>query len=163
MVHIELDPPGIGLIRFLLPYLPCHGPGGGVVLVVSVLGGPPELHIAVLYKVLIPFLTAEPFGLHMVPLQRLFIGIQLAVLYVLVMDGLEVYGALDLFLPVPVLIGYGLYALCLCLLLDRPGKTRVYLPVGPSVEHGFYRLSEEGKVGVCGRLPAVPPLVVCCR
>ena len=79
------------------------------------------------------------------------------------MDGLEVYGPLDLFLPVPVLVRYGLYALCLRLLLYRPGKARVYLPVGPSVEHGFYRLSEEGKVGVCGRLPAVPPLIVGCR
>src|SRR3990172_1840195 len=132
VVYIELEPPGIGLIRFLLPYLPCHGPGGGVVLVVAVLGGPLELHIAVLYKVLIPFLAAEPFGLHMVPLQRLFIGVQLAVLYILVMDGLEVYGPLDLFLPVPVLVGYGLYALCLRLFLYRLGKARVYLPVGPS-------------------------------
>ena len=79
------------------------------------------------------------------------------------MDGLEVYGPLDLFLPVPVLVRYGLYALCLRLLLYRPGKARVYLPVGPPVEHGFYRLSEEGKVGVDRGLPAVPPLIVGCR
>src|SRR3972149_9484704 len=163
MVNIELEPPGIGFFRFLLSSLPCHGPGRRVVLVVAVFAWPLVLHIAVLYKVLVPFLAAKPFGLHMVPLQRLLICVQLAVLYVLVMDGLEVYGALDLFLPVPVLVGYGLYALCLRLLLYRPGKARVYLPVGPSVEHGFYRLSEEGKVGVDRGLPAVPPLIVGCR
>src|SRR3972149_9262286 len=163
MGNIELDPSGIGLVRFLPPPLPCHGPRRGVVLVVSVLGRTPELHIAVLYKVLIPFLTAEPFGLHMVPLQRLFIGVQLAVLYILVMDGLEVYGPLDLFLPVPELIWYGLYALCLCLLLDYLGEPRVYLPVCPPVKHGLYRLSEEGEERVGGRLPAVPSLIVCCR
>src|SRR3990167_550047 len=76
------------------------------------------------------------------------------------MDGLEVYGPLDLFLPVPVLIGYGLYALCLRLLLYRLGKARVYLPVGPSAVHRFYRLSVEGEEWVGGRFPAVPPLVV---
>src|SRR3989344_823231 len=67
------------------------------------------------------------------------------------MDGLEVYGPLDLFLPVPVLIGYGLYALCLRLLLYRLGKARVYLPVGPSAVHRFYRLSVEGEEWVGGR------------
>src|SRR3972149_670173 len=60
MVHIELKPARIRPARLLIYDLPCHGPGGSIVLVVPVFAGSSELCIAVLHKPLMPLL-ANPF------------------------------------------------------------------------------------------------------
>src|SRR3989338_5695866 len=91
MVHIELEPAGIRPTRLFIYDLPCHGPGGSIVLVVAVFGRASELCIALLHKPLMPLL-ANPCGLQIVPLHSLLIGVQLAVLDILVIDGGKVYG-----------------------------------------------------------------------
>src|SRR3990170_7001234 len=102
MVHVELVSAGIRPARLLIYDLPCHGPGGSIVLVVPIFAGSSKLCIAVLDKLLMPLL-ANSCGLQIVPLHRLLIGVQLAVLDILVIDGVEVYGPLDRLRPVPVL------------------------------------------------------------
>src|SRR3989338_7441012 len=159
MVHIELEPAGIRPARLLIYDLPCHRPGGSIVLVVPVFAGSSKLCIAVLDKPFMPLFT-NSCGLQIVPLHRLLIGVQLAVLDILVVDGVEVYGPLDLFLPIPVLKGYALDPPCSRLVLDRLAQPGIDLPVGLSLEHRLHALSEEGEEGVAGRLPDIPPLVV---
>src|SRR3990172_4366162 len=56
MVHIELKPAGIRPTRLLIYDLPCHGPGGSIVLVVPVFAGSSKLFIAVLHKPFLPLL-----------------------------------------------------------------------------------------------------------
>src|SRR3990172_12696673 len=74
MVHIELEPAGIGPARLLIYDLPCAGPGGSIVLVVPVFGRASKLRIAVLDKLLMPLFT-NSCGLQIVPLHRLLIGV----------------------------------------------------------------------------------------
>ena len=50
VIHVELEPPGVGLARLLVDDLPPHGPGRRVVLVVAVLCRPPELDVPFLQK-----------------------------------------------------------------------------------------------------------------
>src|SRR3972149_2280313 len=146
MVNIELEPSGIGSGRLFLYDLPCAGPGRGIVLVVTVFGGSPKLRITVLYKLLMPLLT-NPCGLQIVPLYRLLIGGQLTVLDILIMDGVKVYGPLDLFRPVPVFKRYVPYPPCLCLLLDRLAQPSIDLPVGLSLKHRLHPPPAEGEEG----------------
>src|SRR3990172_3758947 len=159
MVHVELKPSRIGPGRLLLYDLPCHGSGGSIIFVVTVLGRSPELCIAVSYKFLMS-LPANPFGVHIVPLYRLLIGVQLTILDILIVDGVKVYGSLDLPCSIPVIEGDALDPPCPRPLLDGLAQPCVDLPVGLPVEHGLDRLSEEGEEGVDGRLPDIPPLVV---
>src|SRR3990167_7872016 len=159
MVHIELEPAGIGPARFLIYDLPCAGPGRGIVLVVPVFGRASKLCIAVLDKPFMPLFT-NSCGLQIVPLHRLLIGVQLAVLDILIIDGVEVYGPPDLFRPVPVLEGHALDPPCPRLLLDGLAQPSIDLPVALPIEHRLYALPEEGEEGVGGSLPDIPPLVV---
>src|SRR3989337_1659143 len=124
MVHVELKPSLIGPGRLLLYYLPCHGSGGAIIFVVTVLGRSPELCIAVSYKFLMPLL-ANPFGFQIVPLYRLLIAVQLAVLYILIVDGRKVYGSLDLPCSIPVFEGDALDLPCTGLLPDLLSETRL--------------------------------------
>src|SRR3990172_2025375 len=105
-------------------------------------------------------LLANPFGLQVVPLHRLLIGVQLAILDILVIDSVEVYGPLDLFRPVPIFKRYAPYPPCPRLLLDRLAQPGIDLPVGLSLEHRLHPLSEEGEEWVNRCLPDIPPLVV---
>ena len=101
-----------------------------------------------------PFLAAKPLGLEVVPLDGLLIRGNLAVQRVLVVDGLEVYGPLDLLLPVPVLEGNALDPSGHGLLLDRLAETRVDLPVRSPAEHRLDGLPKEREVRVGGRFRA---------
>src|SRR3990170_4752451 len=159
MVHVELKPSRIGPGRLLLYDLPCHGSGGSIIFVVTVLGRSPELCIAVSYKFLMPLL-ANPFGFQIVPLYRLLIAVQLAVLYILIVDGVKVYGSLDLPCSIPVIEGDALDPPCPRPLLDRLAQPCLDLPVGLSLEHRLHPLAIEGEEGVDGRLPDIPPLVI---